>query len=205
MGRVLSKDEKINLAVLISGSGSNLQALIDACADENFPARVAVVISNKADAYGLQRAKNAAIPAFVVDHKQRASREDFERAMLEILDQYPVDLVCLAGFMRILSPHFVARWRGRMINTHPSLLPKHGGPGMYGIHVHRAVLSCGDAESGVSIHHVTEECDQGPVVLQRKVPVFKDDTEETLGARVLQQEHLAYVEAVRKFAVNTKI
>jgi phosphoribosylglycinamide formyltransferase-1 len=122
-------------------------------------------------------------------------------ALIDTLRPYQPGLICLAGFMRILTPVFVKQWRGRIINTHPALLPRHGGPGMYGHHVHKAVLSSGDTESGVSIHIVTEECDAGPVILQRKVPVHPEDTEESLAARVLKQEHLAYVEAVRQFAL----
>lgn len=192
--------KKLNLAVLISGIGSNLQALIDACADDNFPAKISVVLSNRPDAYGLQRAAAAGIPTEIIDHKKHDSREAFDQAMLEALSTYDIDLICLAGFMRILTPVFINEWAGKILNTHPALLPKHGGEGMYGAHVHRAVLAAGDNESGVSIHIVTEECDQGPVILQRKVPVKPDDTIETLSARVLEQEHIAYPQAVAQIA-----
>ncbi|NCC22213.1 MAG: phosphoribosylglycinamide formyltransferase [Alphaproteobacteria bacterium] len=196
----MGNDDTLNLGVLISGGGTNLQALIDACANPDYPARIQCVVSNRPDAFGLERARRKNIPAHVVDHKNFKTREEFEDALIKILGQYSVDLICLAGFMRILTGHFVRPWHGRIINTHPALLPKHGGPGMFGEHVHRAVLACGDNESGVSIHEVTEECDQGPVILQRKVPVLEDDTAETLAARVLEQEHIAYVEAVRQIA-----
>lgn len=192
--------EKLNLAVFISGSGSNLQALIDACAEPSFPARIALVFSNKADAYGLERARKAGIPTEYLSHKGFAGREEYDSKVLEILGKYPVDIICLAGFMRILTPVLIKPWEGRMINTHPALLPRHGGEGMFGRHVHEAVLAAGDAESGPSIHFVTAEVDKGPVILQRRVPVLPGDTPDTLAARVLEQEHLAYPEAVRMIA-----
>lgn len=192
--------KKIRLAVLISGSGSNLQALIDACRDPSYPATIEIVISNRPDAYGLERARKAGIPTAIVDHMQYTGREDFEDAIQKILDQHPVNLICLAGFMRILTPGFVEKWEGSIINTHPALLPKHGGKGMYGEHVHRAVLKAKDAESGVSIHYVIPEVDQGEVILQRRVPVLQNDTVDTLAKRVLAEEHIAYIEAVRAIA-----
>ncbi|MGB4107295.1 MAG: phosphoribosylglycinamide formyltransferase [Alphaproteobacteria bacterium] len=191
---------KINLAVLISGSGSNLQALIDACAKPDYPAKINVVISNRPNAYGLKRAEKAGIPAEIVDHTKYANRIDFESVLQNVLGKYPVDLICLAGFMRILTPEFVARWQGRIINTHPALLPKHGGKGMFGEHVHKSVLAAGDAESGVSIHYVIPEVDRGEIILQRRVKVEPGDTYETLAARVLAEEHIAYEEAVRMIA-----
>lgn len=189
--------QKLNLAVLISGGGSNLQALIDACKTPGFPGQIALVISNVPDAYGLQRAKNENIPAIVINHKNYKSREDFDEAVQARLAEYKIDIVCLAGFMRILTPGFVKKWDGRMLNTHPALLPNHGGKGMYGEHVHKAVLAAGDAESGVSIHYVIPEVDRGAIVLQRRVPVMPSDTPETLAARVLAEEHKAYPDAVR--------
>lgn len=192
--------EKLRLAVLISGGGSNLQALIDACKSPSFPARIALVISNVPEAPGLERARKAMIPAVTVNHKDFDSREAFEDALQSVLRQYPVDLVCLAGFTRILTEGFVNAWVGRIINTHPSLLPRHGGPGMHGLHVHRAVLEAGDAESGASIHYVIPECDRGPVIVQRRVPVLPGDTPELLAARVIEQEHIAYPQAVRMIA-----
>ncbi len=195
-------DKKLNLAVLISGGGTNLQALIDACKDPEYPARIQVVISNVPGAYGLERAGKAGIPAETVSHRECRSRNQFEQGLQETLEKYPVDLVCLAGFMRILTPSFVSRWENKILNTHPALLPEHGGRGMYGEHVHRAVLESGDSESGASIHIVTAECDAGPVIIQRKVPVLKDDTPETLASRVLKEEHIGYVEAVKLFAEN---
>jgi phosphoribosylglycinamide formyltransferase-1 len=194
--------EKINLAVLISGSGTNLQALIDACKKPDYPARISLVISNVPGAYGLERASKAGIPAVTVNHRSYESREEFEEAMQNELKKYPADLICLAGFMRILTPYFIEKWEGKILNTHPALLPEHGGPGMYGEKVHKAVLKSGDRESGASIHIVTPECDKGPVIIQKRVPVLDGDTPGTLAARVLEQEHAAYVEAVRMFAEN---
>lgn len=190
----------LNLAVLISGGGTNLQALIDACEKSDFPAQINVVISNRPGVGGLDRAAKAGIPSHVVDHKDHDSRESFEAALNETLEKYDVDLVCLAGFMRILTPVFIDRWAGRILNTHPALLPKHGGEGMFGHHVHEAVLAAGDSESGASIHLVIAECDQGPVIVQRSVPVMPGDTPDSLAARVLEQEHIAYPEAVRLIA-----
>lgn len=193
---------QIKLAVLISGNGSNLQAIIDACAVDDYPAEIAVVISNRADAHGLERAGKAGLKSLIIDHTDYKSRSDFDSALLEALEPFDVDLVCLAGFMRILTADFIARWEGRILNTHPSLLPKHGGKGMHGKHVHAAVLAAGDTQSGVSIHHVIAAVDQGPVILQRNVSVEAEDTVETLARKVLEQEHIAYPEAVRMIAEN---
>ena len=190
----------LNLAVLISGSGSNLQALMDACAQDDFPAQIQVVISNRPDAYGLGRAKAASIPAFCIDHKDFSDRAEFESALQSKLSEYPVDLICLAGFMRILTADFVEQWPNKMINTHPALLPKFGGEGMYGEHVHKAVLDAGEKESGCSIHYVIPEVDQGEVIIQKTVAVEPGDTTNTLAARVIAQEHIAYPEAVRIIA-----
>lgn len=188
---------KTKIAVFISGSGSNLQALIDACESGLIHGEIVCVISNKAGVKGLQRAQNAGIDAITIPHKDYDSREAFDDALLQALKPYDVDLICLAGFMRILTPHFISQWDGRMLNTHPALLPKHGGKGMYGEHVHRAVLAAQDAESGVSVHYVIPAVDQGDVVLQRRVPVLENDTPETLGARVLKEEHIAYPQAIK--------
>lgn len=198
----MSAPGKLNIAVLISGRGSNLQALIDACAMPDFPAKISVVISNRPGAYGLERAEKAGIPALTIDHKAHGGREGFENALQAALEQYPVNLICLAGFMRILTAGFIRRWENRIINTHPALLPKFGGAGMYGEHVHRAVLAAGETESGASIHYVIPEVDQGPVILQRRVPVLPGDSVETLAARVVEQEHLLYPEAVRLIAAR---
>lgn len=194
---------KLNLAVLISGSGSNLQALIDSCKDENFPAQINVVISNRPDAYGLKRAEKEGIPAITIDHTTYENRNSFEDAIQNALKEYPVDLICLAGFMRILTADFINEWPNKIINTHPALLPKFGGKGMYGEHVHRAVIEAGEQKSGASIHYVIPEVDQGPVIIQKTVPVLEGDTIETLSTRVIEQEHIAYPEAVKLIAEKT--
>jgi phosphoribosylglycinamide formyltransferase-1 len=188
---------KTKIAVFISGSGSNLQVLIDACRNGDIDAEIVCVVSNKPGVKGLDRAAKAGIDTVVVSHRQYDEREAFDQALLKAIAPYQADLICLAGFMRILTPGFVSQWEGRMLNTHPALLPKHGGEGMYGEHVHRAVLDAKDAESGVSVHYVIPEVDQGPVILQRRVSVLKDDTPDTLAARVLEQEHIAYPQAVK--------
>ncbi len=184
-----------NVVVLISGSGSNLQALIDSAAQGDNPARIAAVISNRADAYGLVRAQNAGIATEVLDHKQFDGREAFDAAMMQAIDAHQPDLVVLAGFMRILTPGFVQHYSGRLLNIHPSLLPRYKG-----LHTHQRALDAGDAEHGCSVHFVTEELDGGPLVVQAVLPVMADDTAESLASRVHQQEHQIYPLAVRWFA-----
>ncbi|MCE2927635.1 MAG: phosphoribosylglycinamide formyltransferase [Rickettsiales bacterium] len=186
---------KTLLAVLISGNGSNLQALIDACRVPDFPAEIALVISNKADGYGLTRAKQAGIPALVIDHKAYASREDFDRAMHEELTRHQVQMVCLAGFMRLLSSEFVEKWQRRMINIHPSLLPK-----FKGAHAIRDALAAGEKVTGCSVHYVVAEMDAGEIILQEEVEIRPGDTHDTLAARIHAAEHRIYVEAVRRLA-----
>lgn len=190
----------LKLGVLISGGGTNLQAIIDACQRPDFPAEIAVVISNKASAYGVQRAKSVGIPTAIISHKDYNDRNAFDSALHDTLMAHDVQLVCLAGFMRILTPSFTEKWEGKMINTHPSLLPKFGGAGMYGHHVHQAVLAAGETKSGVTIHYVTAGVDEGPILIQREVDVLPGDTTETLSQRVLEQEHIAYIEAIEKIA-----
>lgn len=183
-----------NVVVLISGSGSNLQALIDSLGADN-PARICAVISNRADAYGLSRAQNAGIATTVLDHKAFDGREAFDAALIEAIDAHQPDLVVLAGFMRILTPAFVRHYAGRLLNIHPSLLPKYKG-----LHTHQRALEAGDAEHGCSVHFVTEELDGGPLVVQAVVPVRPGDTPETLASRVHIGEHHIYPLAVRWFA-----
>lgn len=183
-----------NVVVLISGSGSNLQALIDSLGEDN-PARICAVISNRADAYGLTRAQNAGIATAVLDHKAFEGREAFDAALIEAIDAHQPDLVVLAGFMRILTPGFVQHYAGRLFNIHPSLLPKYKG-----MHTHQRALEAGDAEHGCSVHFVTEELDGGPLVVQAVVPVQPDDSAETLASRVQIGEHRIYPLAVRWFA-----
>ncbi|MBK4988373.1 MULTISPECIES: phosphoribosylglycinamide formyltransferase [Pseudomonas] len=184
-----------NVVVLLSGSGSNLQALIDSCQAPGNPVRICGVVSNRADAFGLQRAAAAGIEHVVLDHTQYEGREAFDAALMACIDGFEPHLVVLAGFMRILSGSFVRHYQGRLVNIHPSLLPKYKG-----LHTHRRALEAGDAEHGCSVHFVTEELDGGPLVVQAVVPVAADDTVETLAQRVHCQEHLVYPLAVRWFA-----
>lgn len=184
-----------NVVVLISGSGSNLQALIDSSAHDGNPARIVAVISNRAEAYGLQRAQQAGIASEALDHRQFDGREAFDVALIQAIDAHRPDLVVLAGFMRILTPGFVKHYSGRLLNIHPSLLPRHKG-----LHTHRRALEAGDSEHGCSVHFVTEELDGGPLVVQAALPVAADDTPESLARRVHQQEHRIYPLAVRWFA-----
>ena len=186
---------KLKVAVLISGRGSNLKALIDACAAPNYPAEIVLVMSNRADAGGLVFAKDADLKTAIAEHKDFASREAFDAAMQTHLDESGAQLICLAGFMRILSDGFVRAWQGRMINIHPSLLPA-----FKGTHVHERVLASGARTSGCTVHYVTAELDSGPQILQAEVPVMPHDTPESLAARVLEAEHVLYPLALRKIA-----
>lgn len=190
--------DRIKLAVFISGRGSNLQSIIDACARDDFPAEISVVLSNRPGVMGLQRARDAGIETVTVDHKDFEGRENFERALLDTLDTYNVDLVCLAGFMRILTPLFISRWEGKMLNIHPSLLPNYKG-----LNTHERVLADGKNESGCTVHYVVPDMDAGPHIVQKRVAVLDDDTPDSLAARVLEQEHIAYPEAIK--IVCTKI
>ena len=177
-----------NIVVLISGNGSNLQAMIDACESGIIKdARISAVLSNKADAYGLERARQAGIDALHLSAADYTDRAAFDQAMAERIDSYQPDLVILAGFMRILSGDFVRHYQGRMLNVHPSLLPKYTG-----LNTHQRAIDAGDDEHGTSVHFVTEELDGGPVILQAKVPIFAGDTAEEVMARVQEQEHRIY-------------
>ncbi|MFN8925383.1 MAG: phosphoribosylglycinamide formyltransferase [Rhodospirillales bacterium] len=187
--------ERLALGVLISGRGSNLQALIDACADPTFPARIAVVLSNRADAGGLDRAAAQGIPGAVVPHRDHPDREGFERAVDRVLRDAGVGLVCLAGFMRVLTPWFVGAWANRLINIHPSLLPAFPG-----LDTHRRALDAGVRFHGCTVHFVRADVDSGPIVVQAAVPVLPDDDEARLAARVLAAEHRCYPLAVRLVA-----
>lgn len=187
------------IGVLISGNGSNLQALIDACARPDFPAEISVVISNKADAYGVNRAGEHGIPAHIIDHTHFATREAFDDAMQELLLHHNVEFVCLAGFMRLLSPGFVARWKGRMLNIHPSLLPEFKGANAI-----NDALAAKAKETGCTVHLVTEEVDAGPILLQARVPVLPDDTEEILRERIHEQEHRIYPEALKRVILQSQ-
>ncbi|MDK9358396.1 phosphoribosylglycinamide formyltransferase [Lelliottia wanjuensis] len=176
-----------NIVVLISGNGSNLQAIIDACKQKQINGTIRAAFSNKADAFGLERARDAHIPAHALEASQFASREAFDRELVQEIDAYAPDVVVLAGYMRILSPGFVSHYSGRLLNIHPSLLPKYPG-----LHTHRQVLENGDEEHGTSVHFVTDELDGGPVILQAKIPVFDGDDEDDITERVQTQEHAIY-------------
>jgi phosphoribosylglycinamide formyltransferase-1 len=183
-------------AVLISGRGSNMTALIEAADADDYPAEVALVVSNRPDAPGLERARDAGIPTAVVDHAPFGEdRAAFERALDATLREDRIDLVCLAGFMRLLSPWFVTRWNGRMLNVHPALLPQ-----FKGLHTHRRVLEAGAKQHGATVHFVVPEMDAGPIVEQESIAVREGDTEATLAARVLEIEHRIYPRALRALA-----
>ena len=187
----------LRLVVLISGNGSNLQAIIDDITKNNLPAKIVAVISNKADAYGLERAKKAGIEQRVLSHCGFNDRKQYDLALKALIDEYRPDLVILAGFMRILSNEFVKHYSHKMMNIHPSLLPKYKG-----LNTHQRVLDAGEKEHGCSVHFVTPELDDGPVILQARVEIKDNDTAETLAARVHEQEHRIYPEAIRLFAEN---
>jgi len=187
----------LRLVVLLSGNGSNLQAIIDSIQAKKLPAQVVAVISNKPEAYGIIRAKNAGIPVEVLSHTDFSDRNQYDSALKDLIDKYNPDLVVLAGFMRILSTEFVEHYRHRMLNIHPSLLPKYKG-----LNTHQRVLDAGEKEHGCSVHFVTPELDDGPVILQAKIQVKEDDTAETLAARIHEQEHIIYPEAIRQYAEN---
>jgi len=180
-----------NIGVLISGRGSNLQAIIDAIRDGRLEARLAIVISNRADAHGLERARAAGIDTLVRDHKAWPSREAYESVLVEDLRTRNVDLVCLAGFMRLLGATFVSAFPDRILNIHPALLPSFPG-----LHAQRQAVEHGVKISGATVHFVTIDLDAGPIVLQSFVPVFDTDTEDTLSARILEAEHRIYPEAI---------
>ncbi len=186
---------RLKLGILISGRGSNLQALIDACAAPEFPAEIAIVVSNRPEAGGLDRARQAGIEGVVIDHREFGDRATFERELIAALDQRGVELVCLAGFMRLLTPTFVDRWRDRLINIHPSLLPA-----FRGLHSDERAIDSGVRFSGCTVHFVRPEMDDGPIVIQAAVPVLPGDDADALSARILEAEHRIYPAAVRLIA-----
>jgi formyltetrahydrofolate-dependent phosphoribosylglycinamide formyltransferase len=182
-----SAPHKARVAILISGRGSNMEALLRAAEAPDYPARIVGVFSNRPDAAGLATAAAAGIPTAVLSHRDYETREAFDAAMEAVLADWRADIVCLAGFMRVLSPGFVARRRGRLLNIHPSLLPRHRG-----LHTHARVLQAGDTEHGCTVHFVTPGLDEGPAILQARVPVLPGDTPDSLAARVLAEEHRIY-------------
>ena len=181
-----------NIVVLISGRGSNMEAIVQACAAEGWNARIAAVVSNQPDAAGLAFARARGIATAVVDHRTHASRESFDAELQRAIDRFAPDVLVLAGFMRILTPEFVAHYGGRMLNVHPSLLPA-----FTGLQTHRRVLESGCKATGATVHFVTADLDHGPIIAQAVVPVLPGDSAETLGARVLAREHVLYPRAVR--------
>jgi phosphoribosylglycinamide formyltransferase 1 len=189
---------KKRVAILISGRGSNMTALIEAAKAKDYPAEIALVVSNRPDAAGLDRARSCGIPTAVIDHTTfGGDRKTFEQALDRELREQRIDLVCLAGFMRLLTPWFVNRWSGRMLNIHPSLLPQ-----FKGLHTHRRALEAGVKRHGATVHFVVPEMDAGPIVIQDSVAVHENDTEETLAARVLELEHQIYPRALRAAALE---
>ncbi len=188
----------LRVAILISGRGSNMDALIAAARAPDFPAEIALVLSNRPDAPGLAKAKAAGIAVAAVDHKIYAGREEFERSLQLVLEAHRVNFICLAGFMRLFTPWFSNRWRGRMLNIHPALLPAYRG-----LHTHERALADGVKIHGCTVHFVVPEMDEGPIVAQAAVPVLDGDTAATLGARVLAQEHLIYPLALRLVACGS--
>lgn len=187
--------ERLRLGCLASGGGSNLQAIIDRCRDGSLPAEISVVISNKPDSGALQRARRAGIPALCIDHRNYPSREDFDRAVVAALLEAGVELIVLAGFMRLISDVFLDAFPGRIMNIHPALLPAFPG-----LHVQRKALEYGARVTGCTVHFVDGGVDTGPIVIQAVVPILDDDTEESLSERILEQEHRIYPRAIELFA-----
>ncbi|PKK82661.1 MAG: phosphoribosylglycinamide formyltransferase [candidate division Zixibacteria bacterium HGW-Zixibacteria-1] len=185
-------DSKAKIAVFISGGGTNLQSLIDASQQGRLSGEIVLVVSSKDNAYGLERAKNAGIDTFVYIAKEYASSEDAERDLLEMLDEYEVEYIALAGYLKLIPMSVVRKYKNHIVNIHPALLPKFGGKGMYGHHVHEAVIAAGEKESGASVHLVDEIYDNGKILIQEKIPVLPDDDPDSLAARVLKIEHKIY-------------
>lgn len=191
----MPRAKKLRVGVLVSGRGSNLQAIIDASEAGKLDAAVVLVVSDVVDAYALERARKHSIPPVFVDPKARASREAFDRELISVLTKHEVDLVCLAGYMRVLSPRFIKHFHHRIMNIHPALLPAFPG-----LHVQRKALQHGVKFSGCTVHFADEGVDTGPIIIQAVVPVFDDDTEEVLAARILKYEHQIYPRAIQLFA-----
>ncbi len=186
---------KLKIGVLISGSGSNLQALIDACDNPNFPAIITHVIANNADAYGITRAENARISSKIISHNDYQDRQSFDMAIDKSFRHMGVEFICYAGFMRIMTAYFIDRWQDRIINIHPSLLPKYKG-----LNTHQRAIDAGDKKHGCSVHYVRVKLDDGPIIMQAQVDILKDDTVAELATRVLVQEHILYPQALKFIA-----
>lgn len=196
----MAEQVQLQVAVLASGSGSNLAALVDAINNGKLDAEIAVVISNRPDAGALTIAEENDIPHLWLSQEHFASPEELEQAFLSAFSRYSVELIALAGYLKKITPAILREYKHRILNIHPALLPAFGGKGMFGKHVHQAVLEYGCKVTGVTVHLIDEEYDTGPPVLQRCVPVEQDDTPETLAARVLKEEHRIYAEAIQLFA-----
>ena len=188
----------MNIAVLASHGGSDLQAIIDGCKQDKLNATVAVVISNNGDSMALERAKRENIPAYHMSAKKYGSEDLLAEELLRVLEEYQIDMIFLAGYMRMLHVDILTKYHNRVFNIHPALLPKFGGRGMYGMNVHTAVIEAKETETGVTIHRVNAEYDSGEIVAQTKVPVMQDDSPEILAARVLEREHTFLVEVISK-------
>jgi phosphoribosylglycinamide formyltransferase 1 len=184
------------VAVFISGGGTNLQALIDACKEGRLAARILLVVSSRSDAYGIERAHREGIATFVHKAKNYATPEEAAQALLGILEKYEIEYIALAGYMKLVPVEIIRKYNRRIVNIHPALLPKYGGKGMYGHFVHEAVLASGDKESGATVHIVDEIYDNGRILLQKKVPVYNNDTPDSLAERVLEVEHEIYSQAL---------
>ena len=188
----------MRIAVFASHGGSDLQAIVDGCKNRQLNSQVAVVISNNGDSLALQRAEKEGIPHFYLSAKNMEGEENLARRLLEVLEEFSVDMIFLAGYLRLLHPSILERYEGRIFNIHPALLPKYGGKGMYGKNVHAAVIAAGESQSGVTIHRVSAEYDAGEIVAQTTVPVLEGDSVETLAARVLEREHTFLVEVIAR-------
>jgi len=186
---------KVKTGILISGGGSNMEALVKAAQEPNYPAEIVVVISNNPEAGGIEKAQNLSIATEIINHKDFKTRKSFEKVLDQTLRDYQVELVCNAGFMRLLTPYFVDNWLGRQLNIHPSLLPK-----FKGLHTHQRALDAGETEHGCTVHYVSEGMDEGEIIGQKRVDVLDNDTAEVLAARVLKQEHILYPEILAKIA-----
>ena len=191
--------EKLKIAIFISGRGSNMLSIMEACKSPDYPVEISLVLSNRPDAAGIELAQKAGIPTEIVDHKQFLDREDFEDEVQERLRKYEIDLIVLAGFMRILTSSFVERWPDQIINIHPSLLPEYKG-----LNTHERAINDGKKEAGCTVHFVITDLDSGSTIVQKKVPILEEDTPDTLAARVLEQEHIAYPEALKIIAQSIR-
>lgn len=196
----------MQIAVLASGSGTNLQAIIDAVkSGELKDTKISLVISNKNDAFALKRAEREGIKAIFLNPKEFSTNTKFDKKIIELIKEDNIDLIILAGYLRILTEELTNTFPNKIINIHPSLLPKFGGKGMYGLKVHEAVLKSGEKETGCTVHYVINEVDAGPIILQKKVPVIPEDTVKTLADRVLAEEHKLLIESIKKIGLSLEV